>query len=133
MDIRTITSFCPEDILPLYESAGWTDYVNKPDMTKAAHENSLLILGAYEEKRLIGFIRAVGDGFSIVFIQDIIVLPERQRQGIGTQLLKAMIARYADVYQMELMTDDRPQTVCFYQSLGFKKAQELGCCAFLKM
>ncbi|MGX7076836.1 GNAT family N-acetyltransferase [Globicatella sanguinis] len=33
-------------------------------------------------------IRVVRDGYSILFIQDILVLPEFQRQGIGSTLLK---------------------------------------------
>ena len=30
----------------------------------------------------------MGDGFSVLFIQDILVLPEYQRKGIGTKLLQ---------------------------------------------
>ena len=133
MDISVISSFRAEDIMPLYQSAGWTGYVNNPDMVRAAHENSLLIIGAYESGHLIGFIRAVGDGASIVLIQDIIVSPMHRRRGIGSRLMSAMMERYAGVYQMELMTDDRPDTAAFYESLGFKKAQDLGCCAYMRM
>lgn len=131
--ISEISGFEPKNILPFYEGAGWTNYTARPEMIRAAHENSLLILGAYQEDQLLGFIRAVGDGASVVLIQDIIVLPEYRRKGIGTALLKAMMDRYAAVYQMQLMTDDRPGTVAFYESLGFKKAQDLGCCAFMRV
>ena len=133
MTISEISGYEPKDILPFYEGAGWTNYTARPEMIRAAHENSLLILGAYQENQLLGFIRAVGDGASVVLIQDIIVLPEHRRKGIGTALLRTMMDRYAAVYQMELMTDDRPDTVAFYESPGFKKTQDLGCCAFMKI
>lgn len=73
------------------------------------------------------------DGASILFIQDIIVLPEFQRKGIGTDLLRAIIRRYPDVYQTELMTDNTDKTIAFYKSLGFTPATEFGCLGFMKL
>ena len=102
-------------------------------MLKKAYENSLLTLGAYDGDKLVGVIRTVGDGFSIVFIQDILVFPEYQRKGIGTQLIREIMERFSSVYQIQLMTDNTPKTVSFYQSVGFVKAYDMGCCAFTKM
>ena len=85
--INDVVSF--EEIFPLYEAVGWTNYTSNPIMLQNALEHSLFILTARDEEgKLIGFLRAVGDGYSILYIQDIIVLPEYQRQGIGTQLLR---------------------------------------------
>ena len=89
-------------------------------MLCAAYENSLCILGAYEEKSLVGIIRAIGDGASVLLIQDIIVHPLYQRKGIGTKLIKAMLERYSHVYQIQLMTDDTEKTKAFYKSVGFR-------------
>lgn len=133
MRICELTTFDFDAILRLYSSVGWTNYTEKPELLKKAYENSLLILGAYVDGQLVGVIRAVGDGFSVVFIQDILVIPEYQRRGIGTRLLQEVMDRYSSVYQMELMTDNTPKTVSFYQSLGFVKASDMGCCAFMKM
>lgn len=102
-------------------------------MLKRAYESSLYIIGAYHGEKLVGIIRAVGDGASIVFIQDILVLPEYQRQGIGTALLKAILEKYSHVYQTELMTDNTEKTIGFYRSLGFTPAGECGCLAFMKI
>ena len=77
-----------EDVLPLYEAVGWTNYTTKPEMLKAAYENTLHVLAALnDEGKLVGILRAVGDGASIVFIQDILVTPEYQHQGIGTKIV----------------------------------------------
>ena len=133
MEIREYKSYNSDEITRLYESVGWVYYAEHPDMLRQAYENSICIFGASKNGQLIGIIRAVGDGASIVFIQDIIVLPEYQRRGIGTALLKAVIERYPSVYQMELLTDNTERTVSFYQSVGFRPASELGCLAFVRM
>ena len=133
MTVRELTAIDLDVLLDLYNSVGWTNYTEKPEMLKKAYENSLLILGAYENDQLVGVIRVVGDGFSVVFIQDILVFPEYQRRGIGTRLLQEVMDRYSSVYQMELMTDNTPKTVSFYQSVGFVKADDMGCCAFMRM
>lgn len=133
MRICELTTFNFDTILKLYSSVGWTNYTEKPEMLKKAFENSLLSLGAYDNDKLVGVIRIVGDGASVVLIQDILVFPEYQRRGIGTQLLREVMDRYSSVYQMELMTDNTPKTVSFYQSVGFVKADDMGCCAFMRM
>ncbi|MDO4298953.1 MAG: GNAT family N-acetyltransferase, partial [Lachnospiraceae bacterium] len=91
------------------------------------------ILGAYENEKLLGVIRVVGDGCSIVFIQDILVLPEYQHQGIGTALLKRILEIYQNVYQKTLLTDNTEKTIRFYQSAGFKMDTDIECRAFTKM
>ena len=133
MVIRELTTLELDVLLDLYNSVGWTNYTRAPEMLLKAYENSLLTLGAYDGSKLVGIIRTVGDGYSVVFIQDILVFPEYQRQGIGTQLLQEIMNRFPDVYQMELMTDNTAKTVSFYQALGFVKADDMGCCAFMKM
>ncbi len=133
MMIRELATFALDELLALYDSVGWTNYTRRPEMLLRAYENSLLVLGAYEGDKLVGAVRAVGDGFSVLVIQDILVFPEYQRRGIGTRLFREVMDRYPYVYQLELMTDNTPKTVAFYQSLGFVKAEDMGCCAFMKM
>ena len=102
MDIKKYENFHLEEIINLYQSVGWTNYLERINILEEAYANSLCVLGAYDSDRLVGIIRAVGDGRTIVFVQDIIVLPEYQRKGIGTKLLKAVMEKYKDVYQMKL-------------------------------
>ena len=121
-----------EDVLPLYEAVGWTNYTTKPEMLKAAFENSLHVLAAFnEEGILVGVLRAVGDGASILFIQDILVYPEYQHQGIGTKLLQQILEKYKNVYQIQLATDDSTKTVSFYESNGFTSLTSLNCVSFI--
>ena len=133
MTICELTTFEFDTILSLYASVGWTNYTDKPEMLRKSYENSLLTLGAYDGDKLVGVIRTVGDGFSVVFVQDILVFPEYQRKGIGTQLLQEIMERFSSVYQLELMTDNSPKTISFYQSVGLVKADDMGCCAFMRV
>lgn len=132
--IRDYEVFDLQEVLALYESVGWTNYTRHPERLESGYRSSLCVLGAYDEcGRLLGIIRAVGDGSTIVYIQDILVFPEFQRRGIGTALIHAVTDRYRDVYQLVLTTDDTEKTVRFYQSVGFKPYREWGCAGFMRM
>ena len=78
------------EIMALYSSVGWSNYTNNPAMLRKAYKNSLYVLAAYADGKLVGILRAVGDGASVVFLQDLIVLPEFQRHGIGSQLMRRL-------------------------------------------
>ena len=132
MEIREYTEYNADEIRSLYDSVGWTAYTRDMPALEKGYRNSLLTLAAYEKDQLVGIARAVGDGATIVFIQDILVKPDRQRQGIGTALLKAMLDRYANVRQIELTTDSRPETIAFYKSLGFSEFSQIGCSGFMR-
>ncbi|MBO4383891.1 MAG: GNAT family N-acetyltransferase [Clostridia bacterium] len=131
MEIREYADFNEDEIVSLYSAVGWTAYTNDVTALKKGYENSLAVLAAYEDGELLGVIRAVGDGHTVVFVQDILVYPDKQRRGTGTALLKAMIDRFPSVRQIELVTDDTPKTVAFYRSLGFKELSRIGCCGFM--
>ena len=120
------------EILPLYESAGWIAYTQSPDLLARAFASSLLTLAARDGEKLIGLLRAVGDGETIVFIQDILVSPEYRRKGIGSTLLKEIMNRYAHVRQIQLTADDDPELAAFYQSQGFRALSDLRCIAYSK-
>ena len=120
------------DVLPIYEAVEWTNYTQNPEMLEVAYKNSLQVLAAFNEKGiLVGVLRAVGDGASILFIQDILVTPEYQHQGIGTKLLQQTLEKYKNVYQIQLATDNSMKTISFYESNGFTSLTSLNCVSFM--
>jgi len=131
--IKEYTQYREPEVIALYQSVGWGGWYSRPDMLKKAFGESLCILGAYVQDRLVGLIRVIGDGATVVFIQDILVYPAYQRRGIGTALMREMLARYAHVYQIQLATDNTEKTKAFYRSQGFRPMEELGCCGFMKI
>lgn len=132
MEIKEYKEYCEDEILRLYTAVGWTAYTENMPALRQGYEHSLLVLAAYEKDELLGLIRVVGDGATIVFVQDILVFPEKQGQGVGTALMRAILDRYAEVRQIELATDNTPKTIAFYKSLGFSELSEIGCCGFMR-
>ncbi|MBQ8556449.1 MAG: GNAT family N-acetyltransferase [Clostridia bacterium] len=122
-----------EELKTLYKSVGWTSYLRRPDLLKEAYAHSLKALAAYDGERLIGIIRAVGDGVSILYIQDLLIHPAYQRRGLGTRLMTEMLRCFPDVNQAVLLTDETEETVQFYEAAGFQKVQKVGCCAFIRL
>lgn len=118
------------DVLALYQAVGWSMYTRDPKKLERAIAQSLSVLGAYDGDRLVGLIRAVGDGETILFIQDLLVLPSYQRQGIGRQLVNALVDQFPQVRQRVLLTDDQPQTRAFYENIGFVQSSKVGVIAF---
>lgn len=132
MEIREYQTYNEEEILSLYASVGWTAYTDHPQVLRQGFAHSLLTLGAYEGETLLGLVRAVGDGATIVFVQDLLVRPEHQRKGIGSALLQAILDRHPQVRQIELATDNTEKTKSFYRSMGFREMGEIGCCGFMR-
>ena len=116
-----------EDVLHLYQAVGWTNYTNQPQMLEQALSQSLVIYLALDGDAVVGLIRLVGDGFSSVFVQDLIVLPSYQRKGIGRALMKEALEDYKDVYQVQLVTEQTEKTLVFYRSMGFEILSTYNC------
>ena len=115
------------DLVTLYSSLSWTNYTNNPTMLEEAVKASLWQLAVYDEKELVAYIRLVGDGHSVLLVQDLLVRPDHQRQGIGTKLLEEALARFPHVYQRLLVTERSEKNLDFYQSLGFVELSEQDC------
>ena len=116
-----------EDVLHLYQAVGWTNYTNQPQMLEQALSHSLAIYLALDGDAVVGLIRLVGDGFSSVLVQDLIVLPNYQRQGIGSSLMKEALGNFKEAYQVQLATEQTEKNVGFYRSLGFEALSTYDC------
>lgn len=115
-----------EQVLDLYESVGWTAYTRDPDSLMRALNHSGFVIEAWQEGTLVGLVRCLSDGDTILYLQDILVRPTHHRKGIGRQLVKEAIAGYPPrIRQIVLVTDDEPGQRAFYESLGFTDITEM--------
>ncbi|COH20579.1 GNAT family acetyltransferase [Streptococcus pneumoniae] len=89
--------------------------------------HSLIIYLALDGDAVVGLIRLVGDGFSSVFVQDLIVLSSYQRQGIGSSLMKQALGNFKEAYQVQLVTEETERTLGFYRSMGFEILSTYNC------
>ena len=122
-----------DSLTQLYQSVGWRNYYKAPAIMSQLLPGAWHYISAWEEDQLVGLIRTISDGCYILYIQDILVHPDYQRQAIGTSLMKQMLERAKDMQQIILTTDDTEKTIQFYQSLGFQTMQDLKCVSFMKV
>ena len=127
INITKETSVSIDDVLHLYQAVGWTNYTNQPQMLEQSLAHSLAIYVARDGEKIVGLVRLVGDGFSSVFVQDLIVLPSYQRQGIGSDLMKEALGDNKDAYQVQLATEQTEKNVGFYRSMGFETLSTYDC------
>lgn len=114
-----------EMIKHIYQVNGWTNYTNDMSTLIKGFKHSLFSFGAYEKTQLIGLVRVVGDGETIVYIQDILVDPSFHRQGVGKHLMEIVLKKYAHVRQIVLSTDNTKEQAAFYKAMGFTTYQTL--------
>ncbi|MFA5575966.1 MAG: GNAT family N-acetyltransferase [Tissierellaceae bacterium] len=121
-----------EEIMNLYEDVKWYAYTKDKIRLKNAINNSLKVLTAWDEDKLVGLIRLVGDNYTIIYIQDILVLENYQGQGIGSRLLKLVLDKYKSIRQIVLMTDNTEETLSFYKKNGMVETADYNGLAFVK-
>lgn len=79
-----------EEYLKLRALVGWKKL--SQGQAQKALAASLYTVGAYVAEQLIGMGRIVGDGAVICYVQDLIIPPQAQGMGIGSIILKKLIA-----------------------------------------
>lgn len=77
-----------EDYILLRSSVGWNNFEDS-QMIKAI-QNSLYTITVVEEEQVIAMGRLIGDGMYYLVV-DIVVKPEYQKQGIGSQIIDKIL------------------------------------------
>lgn len=121
-----------EDISYLYNDVGWSSYTKDIDSLIKSIKNSLKVISVWDNDLLVGLIRVVGDGHSIIYIQDILILQKYQNRGIGKRLIEIILDKYKNIRQKVLLTDKEEKNILFYKKVGFSMAEEFGCVSFVK-
>ena len=127
-------------LLALYNTVGWTAYTREPDKFQKAIRQSLSVITVWDysnhnqenNNQLVGLIRGVGDGETILYVQDLLVHPRFQNRGIGYQLMTQLLAEYPNVRQKVLLTEDASDVRHFYEKCGFESADKGSTVAFYR-
>ena len=118
-DYREFGSELIDQVYQIYEENQWSSYLGDREKLARAFDNSLYVLGAFVGDKLVGFVRCVGDGESVIYVQDLIVRQGYRRQGIGRELMKQASDRYPGVRQFLLITDSEDKDANdFYKAIG---------------
>lgn len=117
---NSMESLTLESVLSLYDSVEWTTYTENPESLMRAISNATFVTSCFAGESLVGLARSVSDDVAIHYLQDILVHPQYQRQGIGRELFGRCMERFTHVRTHVLLTDDEKKQHEFYRSLGFE-------------
>ena len=118
-------------IIGLYHAHGWT-HAGDPARLRTAIEHSSYAVVAMEGDTVVGFARAMSDEAFAVYIADILVSPDRQRQGIGRSLAGAILDHYPmDRFHHQVLVAERGAEG-FYRRLGMVPVTSYGLTAFIR-
>ncbi|MEM6432187.1 MAG: GNAT family N-acetyltransferase [Deinococcota bacterium] len=104
---RQLTEFF-QDWLSLLSSEKHLEMLNKSDIVILAFDT--------EANRVVGFVTALTDFVQAAFISLLEVIPSYREQGIGTELMKRMLARLENVTAIDLTCN--PELQPFYARLN---------------
>ncbi len=126
VDVRIINEF-PGDMLEhiagFYISANWITPDDDTSFILPALSGSALVAGAFDGKTIVGCARAISDGCSDAYIQDVFVSPEYRGQGIGRRLIKMLTDNLENMGVDWIALVGEPGTEEFYRRLGWQEKQ----------
>lgn len=114
------------EYIKLLKSAGWK--VLSTSQHQKALDNSMIVVVAYDEDKVIGLARIVGDSSTHGLLCDVVVLPEYQGKGIGKRILNNLILEVKnnlnkdEEFLIELLPANGKRD--FYIKCGFKYKPE---------
>ena len=114
-----------QELITLFVQADFAGDDGDLQWLQDAVANSVAAVGALDENNsLIGFARALGDGVSDCYIQDVVVSKDHRRRGIGRKLVEFLLQ------ELEARNIDwigliaTPGNEEFYRSIGFEVLAE---------
>jgi len=123
IEIRLVDNWPEDDLVKLYKAGGW--WKNSYDKSKLKD----LIKGSFifaividnNTKQTIGMGRIISDGVADAYIQDLLVLPDYRKQGIGKKLVDKLINYCKSKGLKWIALIAEPDQDGFYSSIGFKQ------------
>ncbi len=117
---RIVKKVDPEQLVKLYRTAGWWSEKNDNiDFLAELVNNSDLFVAAYDGNSLIGMGRSISDGVSDAYIQDVTVLPDYRRRGIGGRIIRTLVKNLLERGIKWIGLIGEPGTRHFYEELDF--------------
>jgi len=113
-------------ILELYRAAGWWQTDDNPrylETVKGIIANSFCFVIAKKSDAIIGMGRAISDGVSDAYIQDVTVAAAERGKGIGKGIIRELVKflKERDIQWIGLISE--PGYERFYGNLGFSVMQ----------
>ena len=117
MDYRINEKVSALDLSDLRQSIGWNRMESELKNPKL---KDFLTIACYEKSELVGYIAAVSNGVLDAYIQDLMVRPDYQNKGIGTELMNKSISHIKSegIYMISVIYGEE-ELKGFYERFGF--------------
>ena len=116
-----------EEFNYLYDAVEWGSY--DKEISQRALDNTYYSVSVYDDNKIIGYGRLIGDTICFMYIHDIIVLPNYQGKKIGTMIMNELLKKIDEL--KEINPDIRVYLGAskgkedFYKHFGFVSREEL--------
>ena len=112
-----------EEFNLLYDDVGWGAYDD--NITQKALDNTFYSVSAYDDNKIVGYGRIIGDTICFLYIQDIMVKPEYQGNKIGTMIMNKLLEKINEIKQenpdLRVYLGASKNREEFYEEFGFIK------------
>ena len=108
-----------DQLITLYRANEWSS-AEKGDTLRSALLGSHSLVTAWVGERLVGLGNAISDGFLVVYYSHLLVLPEFQGKGVGSEIMLRLKQKYKSFHQHILVADGK--AIDFYKKCGFERA-----------
>jgi len=119
--VQLIQAWDGNEIANLYRAGGWWKDEYDPKELSRLILGSFLFVVAVDLKtgRAVGMGRVIADGVSDGYIQDLVVLPEYRKTGIGTRIVSILVKTCVEQGISWIGLIAEPGTKNFYLPFGF--------------
>lgn len=111
----------------LARSVGWEHHIDD-SVVQQSLDGSLCGVVATHGQHVVGMARLVGDGAHYFYVQDMIVHPEHRDEGLGPQLLQALMDWIDELGVPDPFVGlfSSPEATEMYRDAGFTTADMVG-------
>ena len=107
----------------LYDDVGWGAYDEK--ITQKALDNTFYSVSVYDDNKIVGYGRIIGDTICFLYIQDIMVKPEYQGNKIGTMITNKLLEKINEINKLlEKINEIKQENPDLRVYLGASKNRE---------
>ncbi len=115
-----------EEFNYLYDSVGWGSYDEK--VSEKALNNTYYSVSIYDDNKIIGYGRLIGDGICFMYIHDVMVIPKYQNKKIGTSIMNKLLGKIEEIKKenpdLRVYLGASKGKEGFYKKFGFIERQD---------
>ena len=119
--VSCVRAWSTDDIVALYRAGGWwKDEYNPADIPRLISGSFAFVVAVDTASgRAVGMGRAISDGVSDAYIQDLVVLPTYRGRDLGAAMVSSLIERCREAGISWIALIAEPGSEAFYLPLGF--------------